>query len=167
MASRLRNILVSTVGGAALLLGATPGLAAAAPAPADDTGLPSAVETFEYPGAAKIAKERGIQLERGDGHILLTDCSVSQDIVVMARSIADTSESKGKYCFRVTGNGKKGYLSLEIPKAFMIRTGKNTTVWASVSGDGRGMVEVPKGSGESIGEGAFRPVASVLALTIG
>ncbi|RKN75755.1 hypothetical protein D7231_08575 [Streptomyces klenkii] len=129
--------------------------------------MPSAVETFEYPGAAKILKERGIRLDRGDGHILLADCKASKDIMILARTTTDTSEDRGRYCFRVTGNGKKGYLALEIPKAFMIMTGKDTTVWATVSGDGRGMVQVPKDGGEAIGEGAFRPDATVLALTIG
>ncbi|MEV4923641.1 hypothetical protein [Streptomyces roseoverticillatus] len=163
MFSRARNLLISSVGAAAVVLGAAaPGIAAG-----DDTTLPSAVETFEYPGAAKILKERGIKLDRGDGHILLADCKASQDIMIFARSTTDTSEQKGRYCFRVTGNGKKGYLALEIPRAFMIMTGKNTTVWASVSGDGRGMVQVPKDGGEAIGEGAFRPDATVQALTIG
>ncbi|MET9413457.1 hypothetical protein ABZY03_04570 [Streptomyces klenkii] len=157
MFSRTRTLLISGAGAAAVVLGAAaPGVAAG-----DDTALPSAVETFEYPGAAKIFKERGINLERGDGHILFADCSVSEDIVVYTKTTAGPNH--GKYCFRVTGNGKKGYLALDLPDAIGVGAGKYT-VWASVKGNG--MTEVPKGDFKAVGEAASGTPGSLLALQI-
>ncbi|MEW2029899.1 hypothetical protein AB0901_05150 [Streptomyces roseifaciens] len=139
--------MISGIGAAAAVLGAAaPGVAAG-----DDTTLPSAVETFEYPGAAKILKERGIELDRGDGHILLADCKVSQDIVVLSLGKEDkATEGRGRYCFRVTGSGKKGYLSLQIPDTYAVMSNK-TTIWMSSSG-GSGIV--PKDDMKPLSDGA-------------
>ncbi|GAA2920259.1 hypothetical protein GCM10020221_15590 [Streptomyces thioluteus] len=59
---------------------------AAAGAAAVDDEMPFAVEKFEYPGAAKILQERGITLRKGDGRILLADCSASHDVMVKSRT---------------------------------------------------------------------------------
>ncbi|MFC5144044.1 hypothetical protein [Streptomyces aureoversilis] len=157
MFSRTHKLLISGVGAAAVVLGAAaPGIAAG-----EDTTLPSAVETFEYPGAAKIFKERGIKLERGDGHILFADCSASEDIVVYTKTTEGPNH--GRYCFRVTGSGKKGYLALELPDAIGI-SAKKYTVWASVTGSG--FVEVPKNDFKAVGESATGKPGSLLALQV-
>ncbi|QLE75988.1 hypothetical protein FGW37_09485 [Streptomyces rectiverticillatus] len=136
---------------------AAPGIAAG-----DDTPLPSAVETFEYPGAAKILKERGIRLDSGDGHILLADCKVSADITVFTKKSDDVNQ--GKICFKVTGSGKKGYLSLDIPDVMAIAAGKYGA-WASVGGP-TGMVNVPKNDVKAVGEAAWGEPARLLALQV-
>ncbi|MEV6048393.1 hypothetical protein [Streptomyces xanthochromogenes] len=92
---------------------AVPKPAAPAAAPQAVAGeMPSAVEDFNYPGAAKILAEQGITLKRGDGHIMLSDCTAAWDIKVKAR----TDTSSIAFCFTVSGSN--GYLALEMPKAF-------------------------------------------------
>ncbi|MEV5377687.1 hypothetical protein AB0L26_17165 [Streptomyces nondiastaticus] len=159
MLSRARTTLISGVGAAAVVLGAAaPGLAAGT-----DTALPTAVETFEYPGAAKILKERGIRLESGDGHILLTDCKAGNpDISVYTKQRDEINQ--GRICFKVTGNGKKGYLALEIPDVIAIAAGKYGT-WASVGGP-TGMVNVPANDIKAVGEPAWGEPATLLALQV-
>ncbi|MGK5549064.1 hypothetical protein ACSNOH_30675 [Streptomyces sp. URMC 127] len=159
MLSRARTILIAGAGAAAVVLGAAaPGIAAG-----DDTTLPSAVETFEYPGAAKILKERGIRLNSGDGHILLTDCKAGPaDITVYTKQRDEINQ--GRICFKVTGNGKKGYLSLEIPDVIGIAAGKYGT-WASVGGP-TGMVNVPANDFKAVGESAWGEPATLMALQV-
>lgn len=148
-----RTLTAGAIAVASLVSGAlAPGVATAAPGPADDPIPPSAVETFEYPNAAKILKEKGIALRKGDGHILLAECSVSTDIQVFTRH-----NSEGRYCFKVTGTGKAGYLSLEIPETFIVATGEYA-VRASVTAEGNtSTVDVPKNNSRSVGEGAVPP----------
>lgn len=118
MFSRARKLLISGVGAAAVVMGAaTPGIAAG-----DDTTLPSAVETFDYPGAAKISKERGIELQRGDGHIILGDCGIVNDIVVTTNK--PDGPDQGKHCFKVTGSGKAGRLNMSIKGVTSVAAGK-------------------------------------------
>ncbi|MFB8106115.1 MULTISPECIES: hypothetical protein [unclassified Streptomyces] len=75
---------------------------------------PYAVEDFNYPQADKIKEERGIVLKRGDGHITLANCASDDGLLVVH------SRTHGEICFRVTG--KSGYLSLEIPAVYGIRS---------------------------------------------
>ncbi|MGK5730679.1 hypothetical protein [Streptomyces sp. URMC 124] len=161
MLSRARTILIGGVGAAAVVLGAAaPGLAAGT---GTGTPLPTAVETFEYPGAAKILKERGIRLESGDGHILLTDCKAGEaDISVYTKQRDEINQ--GRICFKVTGNGKKGYLALEIPDVIGIAAGKYGT-WASVGGP-TGMVNVPANDIKAVGEPAWGKPATLVALQV-
>ncbi|MEU3354039.1 hypothetical protein [Streptomyces sp. NPDC037389] len=126
--------------------------ASAAPTPTDEATQPSAVETFEYPNAEKILKEKGIALRKGDGRILLADCAASQDIVVMTRH-----NDEGQYCFKVTGNGKSGYLTLEVPKAFYLTT-EDYAIRAKLTADGKTeTVDVPKNGYKGVGEGGSPP----------
>lgn len=132
------------------------GSAAAAPVTADDGHLSYAVETFDYPNAAKILKERGIALRKGDGHIVLAkNCDVTRDIVILTSDTGNPDH--GRYCFKVTGTGKTGYLSLEIPKVVYIRT-TDYHVQASLTSDGRTIsVDVPKNQKTQVGEGSNPP----------
>ncbi|MFI2073182.1 hypothetical protein [Streptomyces triculaminicus] len=151
-----RTLLAAIVGTLSLITaGAATGVAAAAPGPADDS-LPSAVETFDYPNATKIFKERGIALRKGDGHILLADCAATTDIVVLSSKL-DLPAQDNRFCFRVTGTGKSGYLSLEIPKVYYIATG-DYAVRASLTADGKTTdVNVARHDGESVGQGTNPP----------
>lgn len=146
-----RTLATGAVAATSLLSGVlVPGTATAAPGPDGDAPLSSAVETFNYPNAAKILKEKGIALRKGDGHILLADCSVSRDITVHSRH----GDGDGTFCFKVTGSGKSGYLSLEIPETFMVMVG-NYAVRASVTAEGNtSTVDVPRNGQRSVGEGA-------------
>ncbi|MGW1074834.1 hypothetical protein [Streptomyces sp. NPDC002537] len=152
----MRKALRANVLGAASVITAAcaVSVAAAAPALADEVPPPSAVETFDYPHADKILKEQGIALYKGDGHILLADCASSSDIVVATRH-----NKEGKYCFKVTGSGKSGYLSLEIPGTFNIMT-KDYAVQAKLTADSQVQtVDVPRNGFKSVGEAANPPGA--------
>ncbi|WP_229324052.1 hypothetical protein [Streptomyces sp. UNOC14_S4] len=124
-----------------------------------DDAMPSAVETFEYPDAAQILKEKGIALHSGDGHILLTDCSAQHDITVLSRDLKD-------FCFAV--KGKQGHLVLELAGAYGIWT-EDHPVQATITLDGKSsVIEAPpndyKGFGEGK-EGAKRAVLLELNVT--
>ncbi|WP_146104736.1 hypothetical protein [Streptomyces cinnamoneus] len=101
--------------------------AATAPAPDGDDDMPFAVEKFEYPDSAKILKEKGITLQRGDGHIVLADCAVSNDIEIRTRV------GQKNYCFEV--KSRPGDLTLQIPQAFSIAV-KDFQVAATIKVDG-------------------------------
>ncbi|MFI1253669.1 hypothetical protein ACH4U6_07685 [Streptomyces netropsis] len=159
MISRVRRMLFAGVIGAVSVVagGSTLGVATAAPQPAGDGALRPAVETFEYPNAAKILKERGIALRKGDGHILLADCKVADDIVVLSTRIEEPNPDRGTFCFKVTGTGKTGYLSLEIPKVHNIST-KDFSVRASLTADGQTQnINVAKNDMEVVGQGTNPP----------
>ncbi|WKU47547.1 hypothetical protein Q3V23_27740 [Streptomyces sp. VNUA116] len=159
MISRARKLLLTGVIGATSLIAASSALSfsVAASGLDDDSDIPSAVETFEYPDSAKILKERGIALHKGDGHILLTDCSASRDIIVMSTRTDEPNPDRGRYCFKVTGTGKTGYLALEIPKVFRISTG-DYAVRAMVNADGKTTeVRLGKQDGEGVGQGTNPP----------
>ncbi|MFK8844584.1 hypothetical protein [Streptomyces sp. Ac-502] len=158
-----RKRLVVGVVGAVTSIAAVSALATAQAAPrpasagvqqaaADE--MPFAVEDFGYPGADKILAEKGLKLLKGDGHILLTECSGDWKIKVEANKAFDTVF----YCFKVTG--KKGNLTMEVPdvsgiwtekqvvKATLTSEGKKQTV---VTNDGPnqvktvGVADVPSG----------------------
>ncbi|MEU5426419.1 hypothetical protein AB0H73_12535 [Streptomyces olivoreticuli] len=155
-------MLAGALGAASLIVGTyTPGAAVAAPAPTEEATPPSAVETFEYPNADKILRERGIALRKGDGHILLADCASSSNIVVLTRY-----NKEGRFCFKVTGNGKSGYLALEIPDAFNILT-EDYALQAKLTSDGKTQtVDVPKNGFKEVGEGTVPPSAPVVLVEL-
>ncbi|OKI02615.1 hypothetical protein A6A06_16545 [Streptomyces sp. CB02923] len=136
-AARGKLFSAGAVGAAVLVTGLTAlagGSAVAAPTTGDEDVPPYAVETFEYPDAAKILKEQGIALRRGDGHIVLGDCldPASQDIQVSTAFRHSGQTVPGRYCFKVTGTGKSGYLTLEVPRVYNVITG-DVTVQASLT----------------------------------
>jgi hypothetical protein len=89
-------------------------------------GEAALVETFDYPGAERIERELGIVLSKGDGQILLADCSGGAGLVrVEALS--------GTFCFRITA--ATGELSFSIPDPFGIRADDHALV-ATVLLDG-------------------------------
>lgn len=123
-------------------------LADAAPteatAAADDLP-PFAVEDFDYPGADRILEERGFLLKRGDGHIVLADCGSQGDLMEFS------VRTLGRVCFRVTGD--EGYLSLELPSVYGVRTGDSTTTHLTLTADNEEQTyEIPANTPEAIGE---------------
>ncbi|WP_414168821.1 hypothetical protein ACMATS_22370 [Streptoverticillium reticulum] len=125
----------------------TPGAAAAAP----DSGPPSAVEDFAYPGATQILRDKGIKLVRGDGHLLLADCNDNKpQIKVMTKADASVGRA-GQYCFQATA--KTGYLTLEVPRVFYLQTADHP-ISADLSADGqKKTVDLSKDDFKSVGEG--------------
>ncbi|OKI07317.1 hypothetical protein A6A06_35990 [Streptomyces sp. CB02923] len=163
MIRHVRKKLLSTgaIGIAALVTGLTAmsaGSAVAAPAAGEDDDFPYAVETFDYPNAAKILKEQGIALRKGDGHILLTDCLDPDKDIQVSTSFQHPGQTlPGRYCFKVTGTGKSGYLSLEVPAVYSVMTG-DVSVRASLTADGRTeSVDVGKNVTKGLGTGATPP----------
>jgi hypothetical protein len=76
---------------------------------------PFAVEDFNYPGADRILAERGVELKRGDGHIVLADCADENVLSVSARGLSNED-----VCFRVTGD--EGFLTLSLVGAYLVHT---------------------------------------------
>ncbi|MFH8556621.1 hypothetical protein ACH4FE_23850 [Streptomyces celluloflavus] len=170
-----RMLVVGAIGATTAVAGATTfAVAQAAPKPAGASVVqqaaagelpPPAVEDFEYPGAEKIFKERGIKLIKGDGHILLAECSQARDIVLERRWDDDPTDYQ--ICFRVTG--KKGVLSLSIPETFNVKAG-DQAVRATLTADGKTqVVDVPKNTRKTVGEGVNpdAPQTTLVELRVG
>ncbi|WP_158888833.1 hypothetical protein [Amycolatopsis anabasis] len=124
---------------------------------AEDTPPPTE-ENYDYPGAEKIFQERGILLRKGDGHILLVDCGNRNDLVEA------WSRSKGRFCFQVSGS--TGYLSMELPQAYLLKADSHVIQATITIKDRTDSVTVPKTEFKSIGEGADpnSPPATLLEL---
>lgn len=123
-------------------------------------GMPSAVEDFGYPDADRISATKGIKLQRGDGHILLTECDQSAQ-QIRVYTVKDASAGRdGLYCFQATA--KSGYLTLELPRVFALETGTHP-ISADLSANGETTtVDVAKDGFESVGEGSVGGARSVL-----
>ncbi|MER6125054.1 hypothetical protein ABT173_20910 [Streptomyces sp. NPDC001795] len=107
-----------------------------------------AVEDFNYPGADKIKEEKGIVLKRGDGHIILADCSSGTGLMEV------WSRKNEKICFRTTGTS--GYLTLEIPSVFAVKGSADhaADVTLHASDNTPQEVQVSKGNWTPVGESA-------------
>lgn len=157
---RARKLLVAGVVG---LLGAVAGISfAVADAPsatAVDTP-PVAVETFSYPGAAAILASEGIQLKKGDGHVLLATCDGSADQIRVYTVADSTAGRQGDYCFKVTA--ASGYVTLELPRVFALETGDHPISADLTANGATTTVAVEEGGFESVGEGTVGGARSVL-----
>ncbi|WP_371790345.1 hypothetical protein OG285_05615 [Streptomyces sp. NBC_01471] len=143
----LTALLVMGAGATAL---AVPRASSAASASASAVDMPTTVEDFTHPGAARLKETRGITLKRGDGHLWLTDatalgdCQDASNVAVEARN--------GVFCFKT--NAKSGYLTLELPDTFSLWT-QDHPVKATLSADGRNtVVNAPANDLTPVGEGA-------------
>ncbi|MET9412625.1 hypothetical protein ABZY03_00285 [Streptomyces klenkii] len=120
----------------------------------DDEAMPFAVETYEYPDAAKILAEKGITLFKGDGHILFTDCAAPHDITVKSRT------GQKEFCFAV--KGKQGYLSLKLADAYGIWT-EDHPVDATITVDGQETtIKAPRNDYKPFGEAADASKRAIL-----
>ena len=167
MKIRARGMMLASAVGTVTVLGGAYTLAVASVTPqtmvtttaaanAEDAEHPYAIEDFAYPGAAKILADKGIVLRKGDGHIVLAECTAPHQIQVWTLQNAE-----GKYCFRVTG--KTGRLTLEVNNVHAIRT-EDRPVRATLTVEGeRTTVDVPKDDFKPVGEGdANNPAPAVL-----
>jgi len=157
---RARKALLVGLVGAMSVSALMAGLTIAQAAPQDDpppaaaTEMPSAVEDFGYPNAARILQDQGISLKRGDGHIVLTGCDSAYDIMVKSRTGAK------EFCFAVRGT--KGYLTMELADAFGMWT-VGHPVQATITADGKEtVVNAPKNDYKPLGEAGSSEKRSVL-----
>ncbi|MFF5335595.1 hypothetical protein [Streptomyces sp. NPDC013181] len=121
---------------------------------------PSAIEDFTYPGADAILATKGIELKKGDGHILLTDCDYTVD-QIRVLTVADTAAGRaGTYCFHATGT--TGYLTLSLPRVFALEAADHP-LSADLTANGQTQtVDLEKGGWESVGEGTVGGARSIL-----
>ncbi|MFG2996850.1 hypothetical protein [Streptomyces sp. NPDC048340] len=107
---------------------------------------PTAVEDFSYPDAERILKEKDLKLKRGDGNIVLAECSSDPgQLKFIARNRED-------FCFKVTGS--TGYLSLEVPSVGGVQSGDYRAKVEMQVGEEQKSFDVPKNSWTGIGENA-------------
>ncbi|MFK8908315.1 hypothetical protein [Streptomyces sp. YS-3] len=111
-----------------------------------DEGPGYAIEDFAYPNADKILAEQKIKLKRGDGHILLAQCTGAPEQMEVF------SHKNEKVCFR--GTGDKGYLSLEIPAVFGVKGNNYAAQVAMTTGTEEKTFTVDKNAWTAVGETA-------------
>ncbi|MGA5767668.1 hypothetical protein ACPC36_09335 [Streptomyces pseudogriseolus] len=150
---KTRNALVRLLGAAAtagalawaVLAHGNAG-AAASPAEAVVDAAPGyAVEDYAYPDADRILAEQDIVLKRGDGHIVLAECT---DSTYLLRFLARDRED---VCFQVTAD--TGFLTLELPAVHGVKTddSANTHLEMTVE-DEQVEYDIPADTWEGVGE---------------
>lgn len=102
MTYRSLKALIAAAIGVWLAVAAIP-LAFATESPgstASDETPPFVIEELTYPVAGSVSATKGIELKKGDGHILLTECDyVAEQIGVS--TVKDTAAGRADmYCFR-------------------------------------------------------------------
>ncbi|SOB88858.1 hypothetical protein [Streptomyces sp. 1331.2] len=129
------------------------------PAPPTDASVaPPAVEDFSYPGASGISN---VKLLRGDGGIMLADCSTPTQIQLWTRAPGNTDN---KICF--TAPAVTGYLALELPDVFAAQTaGRAVRVGLTAAGASQS-TDVPKDGFTGVGEGLGQAPTTVVELRV-
>ncbi|MEJ3743374.1 trypsin-like serine protease [Actinomycetes bacterium KLBMP 9797] len=127
----------------------------AGPALADDL-QPSIVESHDYPDADRIFQERNIRLIKGDGNIVLTECTGTGLIEVWSTQHAD------EFCFKTRGLG--GYLALELQDVYLIK-GNDRNTSATVTVDNKSETKaLPANEWVPVGVGAEQNAAALVEL---
>ncbi|MFF1507892.1 hypothetical protein [Streptomyces sp. NPDC058326] len=148
------RILGASAAAGALAWIAVTAAPAGSPAPAHATTAEAvadeapgfAVESYDYPQADKILAEQGITLKRGDGHILLADCASGTGLLEV------WSREKSRVCFRATGNS--GWLTLEIPTVYGVKSNAYATELDMTVGTEEKTYDIPANSWKPVGETA-------------
>ncbi|WP_433832296.1 trypsin-like serine protease [Actinoplanes sp. CA-015351] len=165
---RLRNVSTGTAHLLADLQGwyapggpapsaAPAGPVAAIPAPSgeepSETNGGTLVEDYGYPDAAVIQATRRITLGRGDGRILLADCgsgTPADDLIVVETHDADLGFPR--FCFKARGTA--GWLTLDLPKTFLVRADTGRALAATTrSATATSTVTVAAGQYRGVGIG--------------
>ncbi|MFF3340808.1 hypothetical protein [Streptomyces flavidovirens] len=127
---------------------------------AEEGAPPFAVEDFAYPRAADVLATKGIELKRGDGHILLAECDQAAD-QIRVLTVEDSAAGRdGTYCFRATA--KTGYLTLSLPRVFALEATSHPISADLTANGATTTVNVDKGGFEPVGEGNVDGARSVL-----
>lgn len=124
--------------------------------------LPFAVEDFNYPGADEILDEWGVELMRGDGHVVLVECTSGTNLLrISARGLPRGLE----VCFRTTGN--EGFLTLEVPRVFgVITNDSSNTHLELISDEGSAEYDIPADQARAIGESAGNGDSTLLEIRV-
>ncbi|MFC5723397.1 hypothetical protein ACFP1Z_24855 [Streptomyces gamaensis] len=158
--SRARKAMTAVlIGGLAVLISAPAWASGSTPTVEDpgDEALPFAIEEFQYPNAEKILKEKGIILRKGDGHIMLVGCdSSTKQIKIMSGAV--------DYCFTATSS--VGYLDLELPGVFGIRSYDHPLQADLIAEGMKKTVTVPKNQLVGAGEGVQQPQTTLVELRV-
>ncbi|MEU8703178.1 hypothetical protein AB0C61_37130 [Streptomyces sp. NPDC048680] len=160
--SPVRRIALVAGAGILALVGGLAWTAAADGGPnTTDTAQPAyAVEDFAYPGADRVKAEKGIELKRGDGHIVLVDCDPAAD-QIRVLTVKDSSAGReDTYCFRA--NAKKGFLAMELPRVFGLEAADHPISADLTAAGTTTTVAVEKDGFKSVGEGTIGGAQSVL-----
>ncbi|MFI5868102.1 hypothetical protein [Streptomyces sp. NPDC051546] len=121
------------------------GAAAQAMQPVADEGPGFAIEDFGYPNADKILAEKKIVLKRGDGHIVLAECGAPGLFEIWSRDVE-------RVCFKVSGS--KGYLALEIPSVYSVKSSGYSARIDMTTGAEERSFDIPKDIWTPVGESA-------------
>ncbi|MFE0098898.1 hypothetical protein [Streptomyces sp. NPDC059009] len=100
------------------------------------------VEDFNYPGADRILRDKGIVLKRGDGHLTLAECGSASGLMEIY------SRKDDSICFRTTGSS--GHLTMEIPVVYGVKT---SAMDADLKLSAQG-----KNTDVAVGKNSFKPV---------
>ncbi len=101
-------------------------------APALEAGY--TVETYQHPGAGRIATEYNILLTEGDGNIVQDSCSSLEEQIIVESYTGDWDRTSWpKICFTLTG--ETGWLSLEIPSSYAVRASRNHALTVTTRDD--------------------------------
>ncbi len=121
---------------------------------------PALVEDYSYPGADRILAEKGIELKKGDGRILLADCDqAAQQIRVYT---VGTPLPTARTCTASGPSGRPAKLTLELSRVFAVETADHS-VRADLTANGETTsVLVDKNDWASVGEGTVGGAKSVL-----
>ncbi|ACU38389.1 peptidase S1 and S6 chymotrypsin/Hap [Actinosynnema mirum DSM 43827] len=140
---RLAQALAAVVVLVTASVTSTPGMAAAA----EPSSL---VEDFAYPGAAQILAEHGVKVVTGDGRIRFApDCAASADLFEVWH-LTEAGVGR-KTCFSLSG--PRGFLTLEIPRAYLVWGGAHRIVVTSTAEGRTTTTTVAPGAAEPLGTG--------------
>ncbi|MGE7388184.1 hypothetical protein ACQKM2_22205 [Streptomyces sp. NPDC004126] len=123
-----------------------------------DEGPGYAIEDFAYPNADRILTEQKITLKRGNGRILLADCSAASDLLEV------WGRKNERICFRVTGD--RGYLALEIPAVYAVKGHDFTTQLDMRAGTEETTYEAERNTWTPVGESADEQGRSFMLMEI-
>jgi hypothetical protein len=157
--ARSRTLVFGAAGAVgALLLGGVNAVAGGAPALAEDP-QPSLVENYDYPGAAAIEAERGIKLKKGDGRVLFVECADNANQL----KVESTAFPQGRNFFCFTVIGAKGYITMELPEAFLVYGNDYNVVatWRAENGTVHN-TQLRKNAPTAIGEGVTGTPGSLI-----
>lgn len=125
---------------------------------------PSTVEDGAYPNADQILAQRGITLTKGDGGILLADCTQPGSYQVKVLAVTTPDNDDDQICFAAPGT--TGFLAFTIPDAYRIYTyGRSVKASLSTNEQPTETVEVAKDSTKGIGE-SIDPNAKAVLLEL-
>ena len=148
-----KSVYVAATAAVVAAAGATLWGVTGANASAADDSASSLVEDYSYPGAdAAAAQVPGLQLFKGDGHIVFKGlCTDSTGMLAVESSI--TGSVSKRLCFQVL-SADSGYLTLKVPDTSFVDGDGTHKIDAKVDTDDGRKLET------NVGLSGFTPVGS-------